>query len=316
MTRVFNHIIPLLLLAALMSCKTPEQPPRAGSTPGQYSATPFTSTIHPIQCPGCVSSLEPSGMLVKNNIVYFVSDDPAQQRIYSLQPGGRTYTAKAAIPLHFPESLTGAMPHKLDLEGMSLAGDGVALVDERNRNIYIVNNDGIVTPLTHDIWKYNLKHEITFSDESNAGFEGIAVDQDNNTWYIANERNRALVYVLTRRQNTLKTISHIDLQNLLNDPQCDISDLYYEKNALYLIYRKKRTLVKLDPRTTRVLATLSFTELTSSLYTSRKGYGFAEGLFMTRSTVFLLLDSNGNTFRSREGGEHGCMIIFPRPPGF
>jgi len=189
-------------------------------------------------------------------------------------------------------------------------------VDERNRNIYIVNNDGIVTPLTHDIWKYNLKHEIIFSDESNAGFEGIAVDQDNNTWYIANERNRALVYVLTRRQNTLKTISHIDLQNLLNDPQCDISDLYYEKNALYLIYRKKRTLVKLDPRTTRVLATLSFTELTSSLYTSRKGYGFAEGLFMTRSTVFLLLDSNGNTFRSREGGEHGCMIIFPRPPGF
>ncbi len=316
MTRMFTHIIPLLLLAVLLSCKTPGQPPRAGSIPDQYSATPFTSTIHPIECPGCVPPLEPSGMLVKNNTVYFVSDDPTQQRIYSLQPGGRTYTAKAAIPLHFPENLTRTMSHKLDLEGMSLAGDGVALVDERNRNIYIVNNDGIITPLTHDIGEYNLQHEITFSDEPNAGFEGIAVDQDNNTWYIANERNRALVYVLTRRQNTLKTTAHIDMQDLLNDPRCDISDLYYEKGALYLLYRKKRTIIKIDPRTTRVLATLSFTELTSSLYTSRKGYGFAEGLFITRSTVFLLLDSNGNSFRSRDGGEHGCMIIFPRPAGF
>ncbi len=316
MTRVFPHIIPLLLLAALLSCKTPVQPPRAGSTPDQYSATPFTSTIHPIECPGCVPPLEPSGMLVKNNTVYFVSDDATQQHIYSLQPDGRTYTAKVAIPLHFPEDLTRSMSHKLDLEGMSLAGDGVALVDERNRNIYIVNNDGIVTPLTHDIGEYNLQHRITFSDEPNAGFEGIAVDQDNSTWYIANERNRALVYVLTRRQNTLKTISHIDMQDLLNDPRCDISDLYHEEGALYLLYRKKRTIIKIDPRTTRVLATLSFTELTSSLYTSRKGYGFAEGLFMTRSTVFLLLDSNGNSFRSRDGGEHGCMIIFPRPAGF
>ncbi len=316
MIRVFTHIIPLLLLAALLSCKTPEQPPRAGSTPDRYSATPFTSTIHPIGCADCDPSLEPSGMLVKNNTVYFVSDDPTQQRIYSLHPGGRTYTAKVALPLHFPESLTRSMSHKLDLEGMSLAGDGVALVDERNRNIYIVNNDGIVTPLTHDIGKYNLKHGITFSDESNAGFEGIAVDQDKNTWYIANERNRALVYVLTRHQNTLKTISHIDLQTLLNDPQCDISDLYYEKGALYLVYRKKRTIIKLDPRTSHVLATLSFAGVTSSLYTSARGYGFAEGLFMYRSTVFLLLDSNGNSFRSREGGEHGCMIIFPRPAEF
>lgn len=316
MTRVFTHIIPLLLLAALLSCKTPEQPPRADINPKQYRITPFTSTIHPIQCPGCVPSLEPSGILVKNNTVYFVSDDPTQQHIYSLQPGGRTYTAKVALPLHFPENLTRSMSYKLDLEGMSLAGDGVALVDERNRNIYIVNNDGIVTPLTHDIGKYNLKHGITFSDESNAAFEGIAVDQDNNNWYIANERNRALVYVLTRRQNTLKTTSHIDMQDLLNDPQCDISDLYYEKGALYLLYRKKRTIIKIDPRTTRLLATLSFTELTSSLYTSSKGYGFAEGLFMTTGTVFLLLDSNGNSFRSREGGEHGCMIIFPRPDGF
>jgi hypothetical protein len=316
MTRVFTHITPLLLLAALLTCKTPEQPPRADITPKQYSATPFTSTVHPVECPGCVPSLEPSGILVKNNTVYFVSDDATQQHIYRLQPGGRTYRAKVALSLRFPQNLIKSMTHKLDLEGMSLAGDGVALVDERNRNIYIVSKDGIVTPLTHDIGIYNLKHGITFSDESNAGFEGIAIDQKTDTWYIANERDRALVYVLTRQQNTLKAASHIDLQNLLNDPQCDISDIYYEKSTLYLVYRKKRIIIKLDPRTSQVLATLSFAEVTGSLYTSAKGYGFAEGLFMTHNTVFLLLDSNGNSFRSREGGEHGCMIIFPRPQGF
>ena len=54
----------------------------------------------------------------------------------------------------------------------------------------------------------------------------------------------------------------------------------------------------------------------AGLYHSPEGYGFAEGLYMTRREIFLLLDGGGKTMSGKRGGENGALVVLVRPRGF
>ena len=315
-----THTVTIVLLAAVISCGTGLVPVSEQKKPARYTATPFTSTIHPIEYPEgsdpSVAALEPSGIAVKGNTIYFISDGPGQQYIYQLVPGGRAYTARPSIPLRFPGHFLAAMTHKLDLEAIITLQDGFAVTDERNRRVYTVSPDGMVGELPHDVTSYNRQHGIEFPSEANAGFEGMAAHPGTGTWYLANERSPALVYILHEKDNRLRVQRHLLFSTITGDPNPDMADMYAEKDLLYILYRRKRQVIKLHTPSSTVLAILDYGSVTNDLYHSPEGYGFAEGLYMTPGTVFLLLDSDGTPFKSRQGGRNGCMIQFPRPAGF
>ncbi len=320
MKNTLNCAITIVLLAGAISCGTGLTPVSEQKEPARYTATPFTSTIHPIAYPEGsdprIAALEPSGMVIAQNTIYFISDGPGQRYIYRLVPGGRTYTAQRFIPLRFKEHFLTAMTHTLDIEAIIILQDGFAILDERNRRVYTVTGDGMTRELPHNIDDYNRQHEIEFSNEANAGFEGMAARPGTGTWYLANERSPALIYMLHEKDNRLRVQNHLLFSTITGDANPDIADLYAVKDVLYILYRKKRQVIKLHTPSSTVLAILDYKSVTENLYQSPEGYGFAEGLYMTSDTVFLLLDSNGTAFKSRRGGRNGCMIQLPRHPGF
>lgn len=275
-----------------------------------------SNTAYPIQCDSCSGSLEPSGIALIKGRIHFISDNSGDRSIYLLKQKVYEYTAH---PLQLFD-LSGLSPrtteHDLDLEGLLHNRGNLYAVDERNRIIFRISKQGRFTALTHDIALYNASRGISFSDNSNAGFEGIACNEEGTVFYVANEREKATVYILKKKGDRLVTTDHIFPEAGSGGICSDISDLFYERGHLYILSRNERRILKLDLKTLAVSQTYSYRTATEGLYHSPRGYGFAEGLAMSRSKIYLLLDSNGKSFKGQKGGKHGALVILPRPDNF
>ena len=273
------------------------------------------NTVFPIQCGTCTGNLEPSGIALVKGKIHFVSDNQDDVSIYLLKRKGPLYTARPAQLFDFPELPSTRGDHPLDLEGLLYHEGNFYTVDERNRRIYRISKQGRFTLLSHDIARYNAVKGISFSRKPNAGFEGIACDETGSTFYIANEREKATIYILKKSGNRLVTASHIFLKDL-NGGGSDISDLFYENGRLYILNRRERRILKLDLKSLEIQQAYSYGAVTKGLYPSPRDYGFAEALTMDGDKMYLLLDSNGTAFSEDNGGTHGALILLPRPAGF
>jgi Zn-dependent protease len=274
------------------------------------------NTVYPIQCDSCSGSLEPSGIALIKGRIHFVSDNPEDRSIYLLKQKGNAYAARPLQLFDFSGFSARKTGHSPDLEGLLFNRGNLYAVDERNRLIFRISKQGRFTVLRHDIARYNASRGISFSDDSNAGFEGIACNEEGTVFYIANEREKATVYILKKKGDRLVTTDHI-FPEAYNGGICsDISDLFYEKGHLYILSRNERRILKLDLKTLAVCQTYSYLAATKGLYHSPRGYGFAEALTMDRSKIYLLLDSNGQPFHGNTDGRHGALVILPRPDNF
>lgn len=272
-------------------------------------------TAFPIICKDCVGNLEPSGIALVRGRIHCVSDNPEDLSIFLLKRKGPGYSARPLQLFDLSGLPSMRLAHSLDLEGLLYHGGNFFTVDERNRLVYRISKQGRFTLISHDIDRYNAAKGIRFSPHPNAGFEGIACDETGSTFYIANEREKPTVYILKKTGHRLFTTSHFFLEDI-NGGGSDISDLFYEKGHLYILNRKERRILKLNPKSFEVRRTYSYRSVTDGLYYSSQEYGFAEALAMDRNKIYLLLDSNGFPFRGSTDGRHGALIILPRPADF
>lgn len=279
------------------------------------SPPPFR--VLPLVCPDCQSTLEPSGITSIRGTLVFVSDndDPL---LYRLNLAAAKTAVQPFLKIRIPSEPLRLKRHPLDLEGITTFGRFVYVVDERDRLVFRVDEHGNAAPVRHDIARYNEVHRIRFSGEANAGFEGIAADPTRRRFYIANERDDAIIYALEPSSDglTLRTAGHISMSGLTGDGRFDISDLFFEKGTLYVLYRRACRIVKIDPDENRVIGKLDAAFAVSGHYHSPKGYGFAEGLYMTRREIFLLLDGGGKAMTSGRDGKNGALVVLRRPAGF
>jgi len=273
------------------------------------------NTVFPIHCSTCTGNLEPSGIALVKGRIHFISDNQDDVSIFLLKQKGPIYSARPLQLFDFSGLPSMGSSHPLDLEGLLYHNGNFYTVDERNRRIFRISKQGRFTLLPHDIARYNAQKGISFSRHRNAGFEGIACDEKGSTFYIANEREKATIYILKKKENRLVTASHIFLKDL-NGGGSDISDLFYEKGTLYILNRRERRILKLDLKTLEIRQTYSYGSVTKGLYPSPRGYGFAEALAMDREKIYMLLDSNGTAFLEDSGGTHGALVILPRPGDF
>ncbi len=266
--------------------------------------------VYPVECPQCREYLEPSGITMRGSDLFAVSDTGSDPAIYSIENRSGILTATPFIRLHLP-----GVPVP-DLEGIASSGSDFYLVEEKSRSILRAGLSGHVAIVSHNIEEYNRRKGISFSKDANAGFEGIAIDDKKGEFYLANEREPAVIYLLKADVGSLTTLRHYALAELLDDRQADVSDLFFEKGSLYILYRRKSRIIRLDTASGRITHSYDFSPVTEGLYFSAGGYGFAEGLHLTPTAIYLALDSNAAPLVGRKGGRNGAIVILPRPEGF
>jgi Zn-dependent protease len=267
-------------------------------------------TIFPLDCQKCAAPLEPSGLALMDGRLLMVSD--SEGGVFELEKGERGYRA---LPWMRP-GLTGRAVHGCDFEGLALHENLFFIADERNRRVLVSDATGRTELLAHDIADYNRRHGIAFSRESNAGFEGIAVDPARGTVFLLNEREPAVIYRLEKNEGALRTSSHLDLGSIKELNISDASDLFFDRGYLYMVARRANRIIKLDPGNWKVAGQLDYAGTAVRLYLSEKGFGFAEGLCMDGGRIYLVFDSNGQALRGSREGKNGTLVILPRPAGF
>src|SRR4051812_17767439 len=132
-----------------------------------------------------------------------------------------------------------------------------------------------------------------FSSDLNASFEGIAIG--NGKLYVANERSNPVIVQVDL--TTLKVTDHFvvtpktpSFLNILH-----YSDLCCFENALWILCRQHRVVLKVNPGTHEVLGEFKYDDLEKELgYKMRvPGVGIMEGLAVDRDFIWLCTDNNG-----------------------
>ncbi len=275
-----------------------------------------TQSVFPIIQNFSNTRLEPSGLTLFNDRLLFVSDNDKDRAIYELVPGKNFYRAKKHINLNLKNISGNDMKYELDLEGIVSVDNKLYCVDERNRFVYRIGRDKSFNYVPSDIISYNRNKGIKYSKNSNDGFEGIAYDNDSSTFFIANEKKDAIVYMLKLKEKILVTQGHFSMSLLTGEKKIDISDLYFTDGFLYVLYRRENKIIKINPYRKIILGSLSYKKYTDGLYKLDRKRGMAEGLLVTKDRIYLLLDSDRKRMIGEDVGMDGVVVLIGREGGF
>ncbi len=132
-----------------------------------------------------------------------------------------------------------------------------------------------------------------FSSNRNASFEGIAIDGDR--LWVANERRKGRIILVDLP--TLKVVDSFQAQPIgSQSDDVHYSDLCFFDGALWVLCRDSFCVLKVDPTTHSTLVQFNCRSLERSAedaYAQPFNLGFAEGLSVDRTSIWIVVDNNG-----------------------
>jgi len=296
------------------------------------------------------AEFELSGLAIANGTTYVVSDESSHHYIYQVRPLTApeqnknttlyTFTLVPAINLKtYAATLTGLSPDqkpkRIDFEAIAVCDGVFYLADERVRQIVEVKQEKEQTRFRVLPINFSSFKDLA-SGGDNAGFEGVALDCDNDVLFVAKERSPRRIFKIDLKKGTLlsdhdlkgsdrsgqKVIHPFNGGNGLMEISADISDLYYTDGFLYVLERSTYEIAKVDPKTMKVVGRVSYFTTTKHAYQTGEPFGLAEALALTDKEIVLAFDNGGNRlthqFSKTFGpeGNKGIIITFERPKGF
>ena len=149
--------------------------------------------------------------------------------------------------------------------------------------------------------------------DRNASFEGIAIG--GGKLYVANERQEGRVIVVDLK--SLKIIDDFTVRPTRTQMQ-DIhySDLCWFDGALFAILRENRVVVKIDPKSHRILAEYNFHQMEQSpelAYRTTYPTSTMEGLAVDKNYFWLVTDNNGWGRKQFPKDTRPTLFQCPRP---
>ena len=238
--------------------------------------------------------------------VYAISDKEKNNFVYSVD----WKKAKLNPTISF------GITDKIDIEAIDVCGEDFYLSNEKNNKFYIVRSGQPTKRIDIDFSQVGIKSQL-FS--GNQGFEGMAVDCENQILYAAKQHSpRFIVNIDLKTNKILKkwTIPETDA--------FDFADAKFEKGFLYVIERMGLVVTKIDIKTEKVVAKYSYQNMEKSagyLY-GPAVYTFAEALLLTKDEIWIGFDNNGlkTTQQSQEelglSGRDPLIMRFKRPDNF
>jgi len=281
--------------------------------------------VHPIRVreilppTGAKQQLEPSGLVLFKNRWLIVSDEKDIADIYQLSPeNAQTLQAEPFLSL---SPILGVASQ--DLEGITSCGGRIYVVDERTYTVVEIGSDGEALAHPLDLSSVQMEANGTVPVEnSGAGIEGIACDEAASILYVAQERQPRMIYAVDL--STFKTMDAFDVPAGWESPRtdggrlvyADYSDLYFENGFLYALQRSDRTVLKIAPQKKRLVSKLRLDFQESQYYDYKEPFGMAEGLYLTRERIYIVLDNNGMARIGDPQNTSPLLFEFTRPSDF
>ena len=251
-------------------------------------------------------AFEVSGLVKVNDKTYIVGDESKDNYLFEIEFKDTYWTVMDSIFLDIKE--------EVDLEAIDFCNGKFLVANEKCGRV-IAKESG-----------HNSVHiPIDFKSENprnwgNAGWESLAIDCENQTLYLAKERQPRQVYEID-----LVSLKVITTFNIPETESNDFSDAKFENGYLYLLERNGNYIAKIDVKTKKVVQKVSYRKTCShpegKLYQEYK-YGMAEALVLTESEIWIGLDNNRkkvSAFAEKTFGMTGSapvILKFKRPSGF
>lgn len=289
------------------------------------------------------SEHELSGLALLGKDLVLVADDKTDSFLYKATFAGKRYQITKLLDLNkvdgfkaYLDSLQGEarIPEKdrrIDFEGVAVCGKKTYLINERVRQVVVVEDGKKLARLPIDFDGY----KALFDGGANAGFEGLTADCATDTLYVAKERDPRQIFVVDLKSQEVARSSDFPAsdragQRVINpftgqglfDVGPDIADLAFDGGFLYALERNSYEVTKLDPKTFDVVARVSYFKTEKPLYETGEPFGQAEALRLTPDEIMIGVDNNGTplthfaekTFGVK--GKVGVIMTFKRPKGF
>ena len=298
------HFLTLIALALLAGCKTTRE--QVSFIWPKYRLLP--AQITSLNLPGGVQ-FDASGLLLLSTGEMLTMRNNHDALLYRIDylPGGKEADL---VPFNdcFSTDKLDALAgdkHGFDCEGIAIDEQGrFYLCEERRRWIFRCDpHTGKTERLPID-WS-RVKDYFSPVD-SNASFEGIAIGRGK--LYVANERSSAVIIVVDL--SSLRVKDHFVVQpTKASFFGLHYSDLCWFDDKLWVLCRQHRVVLQVDPDSHRVLAEYDFGDLEESLgYRTGLPVGIMEGLVVTKDTIWLVTDNNGDP-RGRTGNDRRPTLV-------
>jgi hypothetical protein len=290
----------LLIIATnlLTSCNTTAQAPSSVWPRHRLLAQQITILNPPNR-----ERFDASGLLLRSAGELLTMRNNKDSLLYRIeyQPG---HAEARLVPLNncFTTNQLAALdPEKqaFDCEGIAQDDQGrIYLCEERRRWILRCNPKTGQTERLPIDWS---RVEDYFSTvEQNASFEGIAIGKGK--LYVANERTSPRIIVVDLA--TLKVEDDFLVQPLKTSfLGLHYSDLCWFDDSLWVLCRQHRVVLEVNPDSRKVVAEFDYGDVEEGLgYRTGLPVGIMEGLAVSRDSIWLLTDNNGDP-RGRTGND-------------
>lgn len=214
------------------------------------------------------------------------------------------------------EEIPFGIKDKLDIEAIDICQNSFYLSNEKNDKFYIVEKDQETRTLSIDVSAHKRKN--TFFN-SNVGFEGMALDCENQTMYVTKEMLPRFILTIDLKTNTV-----LKRWSIPETDTFDFTDAKYQSGYLYVLERSAMLVAKIDVKTEKVVAKYSYKniEQTPGYLFGPAPYSQAEALLLTKDEIWIGFDNNGLKATEKAQKELGLkgrdplIVRFKRPSNF
>ncbi|MES2769932.1 MAG: SdiA-regulated domain-containing protein [Bdellovibrionota bacterium] len=218
----------------------------------------------------------------------------------------------------FTEYLSFGIKDKLDIEAIDICEDSFYLSNEKNDKFYIVKKGEETKRIDIDFSELSMKGGL-FS--GNDGFEGMAVDCENQILYATKEMLPRFIVNIDLKQN--KVLKKWTLPSL-SDNDFDFTEAKYQNGFLYVLKRSAFSLVKVDLKTEKIVASYSYSNIEKGpgYLFGPSAHAIGEAFTLTKDEIWIGFDNNGlkATEDAQEElglkGRDPLIVRFKRPENF
>lgn len=216
------------------------------------------------------------------------------------------------FPLEAVRTASGRPRYAPDIEGIAIdQGGRLYICTEGQRWIFRTDPEGRMVERLAIDWT-PVKRWFSTND-GNASWEGIAIG--GNRLYLANERSVGRIIEI--ELDSLRIVGDFQAAPIENtSSDVHYSDLCWFDDSLWILCRDIRTVLRVDPRSRVLLAQFDFEEAErapQNAYITALPYGFAEGLSVDATHLWIAFDNNGLPRRSNPTDFRPLLLRFPRP---
>ena len=247
-----------------------------------------------------------SGLTQTNGNIYVISDKKKTPFIYKVDWHQALLT----------EEIPFGISDKLDIEAIDSCDDSFYLSNEKNDKFYVVKKGQKTKRLSIDVSDYKKKNTLF---NNNMGFEGIAVDCENQIMYATKEMMPRFILTID-----LKSEKVLKRWNIADTDTFDFTDAKFENGYLYVLERSAMLVTKIDTKTEKVIGKYSYKNIEQG-----PGYLFGpalhaqgEAFLLTQDEIWIGFDNNGlkATQKSQKDlglkGRDPLIVKFKRPANF